>query len=65
MCFWFILKTTSTASSSTDALVGADSLQPWDQSHDGALVGADLFLGSLHWRYAQFLYEILVYYLVI
>jgi len=28
MCFWFILKRASTASSSTGALVAAGSLQP-------------------------------------
>ncbi len=33
MCFWFILKMGSTASSSTGALVAAGSLQPMDPEH--------------------------------
>jgi hypothetical protein len=33
MCFWFILKTASTAASSTGALVAAGSLQPMDPEH--------------------------------
>jgi len=42
MCFWFIPKTASTASSSTGALVAAGSLQPsrGENGPTGALVGA-------------------------